>query len=80
MSHRAALCRPHRAAAPQHRGLLPPGCPPPAHYCRKPAAPFPCGLQSPPDVRLLTPLPTAVTPRHPLNHPTNVLPKRRWWS
>jgi hypothetical protein len=84
MSNRAPLWPPHAGiigtAAPRNRDLLPPVCPPPANYRRKPASPSPCGPRVPPDVRILTPLPTAADPRHPLNHAMNVLPKRRWLS
>jgi hypothetical protein len=82
MSHRAPLGPPHAgiigAAAPRNRGLLPPVGPPPAHSRRQPASPSPCGLQIPPDGRLLTSLPPVVDPRPLLNPPTKVLPKRRW--
>jgi hypothetical protein len=84
MSHRAPVWPPHAgiigAAAPRHRGPLPPVCPLPANDRRQPASTSPCGLQSPPPVRLLTPLPTSVDHRHPPNRLTNVLPKRPWLS
>jgi hypothetical protein len=81
MSHRVTVWPPHAgligAAGSLNRGPLPPVCPPPGHHGRNPAAPSPCYPCIPPGVRVLTPLPTAVDHRYPLNQHTNVLPKRR---
>jgi hypothetical protein len=80
MSHRATVWPPHAgiigAAGSRNCGPRPPVCPPPGNHGRKPASPLPCCPRIPPDVRLLTPLPTSVDHRCPPNHLTNVLPNR----